>query len=262
MYRSLEKLTALEKRKMTDFLRECRERAIHLLSSVENSDPGTSVLINMEDGKMSGLIMKISRSDYPVLWSLGRIRPEQVAHCFGNEEKFILISDDTTVWSDNARWKKTVSLCEHLMLLTPSKATYFEDKNARILDENDATQFAATYPAEHQSEGQSMNLARDFLRNNRCFGLFIDSKLVARGRIQATSSMGWAIGGVYTLPEYRNRGYATNLVSAIAEHAFRNTGRVILHVREDNAPAIRTYEKIGFRKIGTTYFAAYGSAEL
>ena len=55
------------------------------------------------------------------------------------------------------------------------------------------------------------------------------------------------VSAVCTHPEYRGRGYASSLVSALIE---KITGRgeiPFLHVRTVNAGAIRVYEKLGFK---------------
>ncbi len=57
------------------------------------------------------------------------------------------------------------------------------------------------------------------------------------------------IGGVYTDPEHRNKGYATLATSAVTEEALGKAEAAALFVRSDNYPAIKSYEKIGYRKI-------------
>jgi len=54
------------------------------------------------------------------------------------------------------------------------------------------------------------------------------------------------VGGVYTVPEIRNRGLATSVTSAATAEALRRSEVAALIVRADNKPAIRIYEKIGY----------------
>jgi len=59
-------------------------------------------------------------------------------------------------------------------------------------------------------------------------------------------SMG-AVGNVMTYPDHRSHGYATLTTHAVcAELIRRGIKTVVLNVRQDNAPAIRVYEKLGF----------------
>ena len=69
----------------------------------------------------------------------------------------------------------------------------------------------------------------------------------------------WMIGGVYTQPTRRNKGYATLATSAITEEALRNAEAAALFVRLDNYPAIGVYEKIGYRKIGEKVWVDVGT---
>jgi ribosomal protein S18 acetylase RimI-like enzyme len=56
-----------------------------------------------------------------------------------------------------------------------------------------------------------------------------------------------AIGNVMTHPDHRSCGYATLTTHAVcAELSRRGIQTIVLNVREDNAPAIRVYEELGF----------------
>ena len=55
--------------------------------------------------------------------------------------------------------------------------------------------------------------------------------------------------GVFS--EYRNRGIGKGLFEAVFQYMRENgVGTLNLEVREDNIPAIRLYEKLGFEKVG------------
>jgi uncharacterized protein len=59
------------------------------------------------------------------------------------------------------------------------------------------------------------------------------------------------VGGVYTPPEARSRGYARAAVAAslLAARA-KGVRRAILFTGEENLPAIKAYRALGFRRIG------------
>ncbi|MGB8781077.1 MAG: GNAT family N-acetyltransferase, partial [Candidatus Bathyarchaeia archaeon] len=65
--------------------------------------------------------------------------------------------------------------------------------------------------------------------------------------------------GDYTDPNYRNKGYALLATSAVTEEALRQAEAAALFVRSDNYPAIRVYEKIGYRKIGERLWIDVGT---
>jgi ribosomal protein S18 acetylase RimI-like enzyme len=55
------------------------------------------------------------------------------------------------------------------------------------------------------------------------------------------------ISAVCTHPEYRGRGYASSLVSALVQKIMERSEIPFLHVRTENVGAIRVYEKLGFK---------------
>lgn len=57
-----------------------------------------------------------------------------------------------------------------------------------------------------------------------------------------------AVGNVYTHPRYRNRGYATASTGAVTQELLAmGCPTVVLNVRQDNAPAVHAYERLGYR---------------
>ena len=58
------------------------------------------------------------------------------------------------------------------------------------------------------------------------------------------------IGGVYTFPEHRNKGYGASIVRDIA-HRIRQSGKTpTLQVDEQNGAALHLYEKAGWQSMG------------
>ena len=54
------------------------------------------------------------------------------------------------------------------------------------------------------------------------------------------------ISTVATDERYRNRGYATSVVSGLVQEIFKHSPTAIIHVMHDNGPAVRAYSKVGF----------------
>ncbi|HWZ59586.1 MAG TPA: GNAT family N-acetyltransferase [Gemmatimonadaceae bacterium] len=64
------------------------------------------------------------------------------------------------------------------------------------------------------------------------------------------------VSAVCTHPDYRGRGYAAALVSAVARAMVARGVVPFLEVRQDNVGAIRVYERLGFRIRRTLHFTA------
>jgi ribosomal protein S18 acetylase RimI-like enzyme len=76
--------------------------------------------------------------------------------------------------------------------------------------------------------------------------------LLFKAEESARTEDGLLIGGVFTDPQHRGRGLATRGIAAWARHLFgEGLSLVALHVNRDNLPAVRAYEKVGFRRHST-----------
>jgi len=84
------------------------------------------------------------------------------------------------------------------------------------------------------------------IKNNEVFVLFDDKRIVSKIHINAKSSHYIQIGGVYTLKDYRSKGYARNLVSFLVNYSRENRKETVLFVKPDNLSAIKCYQKAGF----------------
>lgn len=60
------------------------------------------------------------------------------------------------------------------------------------------------------------------------------------------ADFGSNIGVVTTHEAYRNKGYATSMVSSLVEKIFQRSDKALIHVFADNNPARHTYRKVGF----------------
>jgi predicted GNAT family acetyltransferase len=88
------------------------------------------------------------------------------------------------------------------------------------------------------------------LKETCWLGIRQDERIVSVGN---TRLMDFAsnIGVVATEDKYRNRGYATSIVSALVSEILNTSPTAIIHVISDNVPAIRAYSKVGFKPYRT-----------
>lgn len=83
------------------------------------------------------------------------------------------------------------------------------------------------------------------------FGVWREGSLVATSgtHVYSPDEGICAIGNVFTHPDWRGHGFATECTAAVVHTALAaNIATVVLNVRQENAPAIHIYEKLGFRR--------------
>lgn len=85
-------------------------------------------------------------------------------------------------------------------------------------------------------------------------GIKVNGKLASIGGARLTD-WGSNIATIATVEEYRNRGYATSIVSALVKEILQKSNLALIHVLSDNPPAIRAYEKVGFKPYRKYFFA-------
>jgi RimJ/RimL family protein N-acetyltransferase len=82
------------------------------------------------------------------------------------------------------------------------------------------------------------------------YGIRRDGTLVsvAGTHVSSLSHKIACVGNVFTLPSYQGKGYATLCTSKVVEELLLNHKDIILNVDSKNIPAIKVYEKLGFRE--------------
>jgi ribosomal protein S18 acetylase RimI-like enzyme len=80
------------------------------------------------------------------------------------------------------------------------------------------------------------------------YGIRVNGRLVsAAGTHVVSRQAGLAVvGNVLTHVEYRGKGYATVVTSAVTAELLRFCDQVVLNVRADNPPAIAAYRRLGY----------------
>ena len=88
------------------------------------------------------------------------------------------------------------------------------------------------------------------LRNQQIFALVKNGHFVAKGGTNALGKKYVQLGGIYTLPSERKKGYATEILNHISAEMQAQGKKMVLFAKTKNEPALRLYEKCGFCKIG------------
>ena len=91
----------------------------------------------------------------------------------------------------------------------------------------------------------SMRL-RQILKNQLYFALISDDRIVSKAYTNAIGKNWIQIGGVYTLFQFRQNGYAAFTVSNLCKRILQAHKNISLFVKTKNLPAQQLYQKIGF----------------
>jgi len=93
--------------------------------------------------------------------------------------------------------------------------------------------------------------AREILEEYTHYGVIVDDVLASIAARYVTLPEVHVIGGVFTRKEYRGRGYAKAVTSALTMEAVASGAPAGLHVEVDNEPAISIYRRLGYRILRT-----------
>ena len=143
---------------------------------------------------------------------------------------------------------------ESWMLVKRSEARFFDSNLVRRLKVEDADKLLQLLSSREERIPDKKERYEKWIREMPIYGVFIDGKLVSYAGSFLQLPQVWMIGGVYTHPAHRSKGYATMAVSAVTKHALNLAEAAALFVRSNNYPAIRVYEKIRYKKIGEKFW--------
>lgn len=92
-------------------------------------------------------------------------------------------------------------------------------------------------------------ISRRRIREGKVWLIDDDGRLLFKTEESARTPDGLLVGGVFTDPGHRGRGLATGALAAWARDLFaEGLSFLALHVNAGNTPAIRAYERVGFRR--------------
>jgi len=213
----------------------------------------------VEDNRLKGYVLTYHALDFPsvVLECDGEDAAKLLKYV--PEDKFIMHAPQHLLPAIESKFPASKHYVENWMLVNKGKAEFFSSEHVRRLKEEDGSKLASVLSSLKGRSKQSQKKYSDWIKKMPMYGVFVDDELVSYAGSFIQTREVWMIGGVYTLPDHRNKGYATLSTSAITREALEKSEAAALFVRSDNYSAIRAYEKIGFRKIGEKLWVDVGT---
>lgn len=92
----------------------------------------------------------------------------------------------------------------------------------------------------------------DIVRAGRAFARFDGDRVVFKAEVGAATPQACQVQGVWVEPELRGMGLSAPAMSAVVHLARQQIApKVSLYVNDYNAPALATYERVGFKHVDT-----------
>lgn len=136
----------------------------------------------------------------------------------------------------------------------PDRAAAGNARRLRRVDGEALRRLAAADGSSVTDTYLSIDPDRDWI-----VGVFDGDRLVAVARAEVRLPEIWHISGVFTAPADRGRGYGAAVMGRILADAAAQGARTGLFVREDNPPAIRLYDRLGFAPGGPRIWVDAGA---
>ena len=256
----IEKVNEKNKAPIIAVLRSNIIKHVFAVYDIQNDPQHTTTYAAFEKSKLEGYILIYTATDVPsvILECEEKVAEALLEHA--PSSKFIVHSPPNLLPAIEKRFPEAKHYVEDWMLVKKNEATFFDSELARRLHtEEDASKLADLLLSRRDRPPNTLKRYAEWVSKMPLYGVFKEDKLVSYAGSFIQLPQVWLIGGVYTDPKHRNKGYATIATSAITKEALRTAEAAALFARSDNYPAIRAYEKIGYRKIGKKVWVDVGT---
>jgi ribosomal protein S18 acetylase RimI-like enzyme len=210
--------------------------------------------------KLEGYILAYTALDFPsIILECTKDTAEKLI-AYAPENHFIMHTPPNLLPTIKRKFPDAKHYVENWMLVKKGQANFFKSTNVhKLCTEDDASMLGLLLSSREEHPRGTVNRYKDMISSMPVYGVFVDGELVSYAGSFIQLPQVWMIGGVYTHPNYRSKGYATIATSAVTEEALKNSEAAALFVRSDNYPAIKAYEKIGYKKIGEKLWVDVGT---
>lgn len=235
-------------------------RHVFAVYDMQNDPQHTTTYAAFGSGGFEGYILVYTATDVPsvILECEDNVAEKLLEHA--PRSNFVAHAPPNLLPAIRKRFPDAKHYGEEWMLVKKNEATLFKSEIVRRLcTEEDAFKLSDLLLSRKDRPTSMLRKYADWISKMPIYGVFREDHLVSYAGSFIQLPQIWLIGGVYTHPEHRNRGYATLATSAITEEALKTAEAASLFARSDNYPAIRTYEKIGYRKIGERVWVDVGT---
>ena len=255
----VEKVVENSKQRVIDSLRLDVIRHVFAFYDIQYEPEHTTMYAAFENGNLKGYFLIYMGLDFPsvVLECEKGIAEKLIG--YAPENHFIIHVPPNLLPIIEDKFPNAKHYVEDWMLVKKGQANFFKSEHVhRLCSEDDASRLAVLLSSREDRPKRTKKYM-DWISKTPVYGVSVDSELVSYAGSFLQLPQVWMIGGVFTHPSHRNKGYATLATSAVTEEALKNAETAALFVRSDNYSAIRVYEKIGYKKIGEKLWVDVGT---
>lgn len=256
----VEKIDEVNKQRLVECLKSDVIKHVFAFYDVQYDSEHTTTYAAFKKNRVIGYILTYTATDVlsVVLESEEDAAETLIAHA--PENQFIMHTTPNLLPAIKRNFPNAKDYIENWMLIRKPEASFYNSRLVkRLLTEEDAAMLANLLLQRTDRPKRMMKKYIEWVTKMPIYGVFEKDVLVSYAGSFIQLPQVWMIGGVYTDPKHRNKGYALLATSAVTEEALRQAEAAALFVRSDNYPAIRVYEKIGYRKIGEKLWIDVGT---
>jgi GNAT superfamily N-acetyltransferase len=227
---------------------------------IQNDPEHTRIHAGFENGSLRGYILTYTATDVlsVILECENRVAAKLIQ--FAPENHFVMHTNPIFQAIIKKRFPWAKNYLENWMVLEKEKAHVLDFRNVRRLStKEDAAALAKLVLNRKDRPRRSLKKYHEWIAKMPIYGVYVGNELVSYAGSFIQLPQVWLIGGVYTDPRHRNKGYAQVVTSAVTREALKNAELAALFVRSSNGPAIRVYEKIGYRKVAEKLWVDVGT---
>jgi len=256
----VEKINESNKRRIIEYIESDVIKHVFAFYDIQYDPQHTTAYAVFKDAHVTGYILTYTATDVPSVILECKEDVAEKLMSYAPETGFIMHTSPTLLPMVNERFPDAKSYVENWMLVRKNGANFFNSRLVkRLRSEEDAALLAKLVLNREDRPKRMLRRYINWVAKTPVYGVFREGDLVSYAGSFIQLPQVWMIGGVYTDPKHRNKGNALLATSAVTKEALTRAEVAALFVRSDNFPAIRVYEKIGYRKIGERLWVDVGT---
>ncbi len=236
----IERVDESNRQSVIDLLKADAIRHVFALYDVQYEPEHTIMYAAFEKGLLKGYILIYTAMEFPsvILECTGDVAGELMSYV--PEGNFIMQAPPQLLPIIKDRFPSVKHYVEDWMRVKRGEANFFKSILVRKLrGPEDAMKLKTLLSTWEGRPTETIERCISWMSRMPAYGVFVSGELVSCAGSFLQLPQVWMIGGVYTHPNQRNKGYATLATSAITEEALERAESAALFVRSDNRPAIR-----------------------